>query len=67
MCAIAHGNQLKIEAVIKSAKTYFFVLTFVAIFLKLIIAQLTVYVHFEVFFCAIIMRVTIKWPVQVGE
>ena len=35
---------------IKSAKNVFFVLTFVAIFLKLIIAQLTVYAHFKDFF-----------------
>ena len=67
MSVLGNWMSSKIYFVIKSVKNVFFVLTFVTIFLKLIIAQLTVYAHFKDFFCAIIMRVTKKLPVQVGE
>ena len=50
MSVLGNWMSSKIYFVIKSAKIFFFVLTFVAIFLKLIIAQLTVYAHFKDFF-----------------
>ena len=67
MSVLGNWMSSKIYFVIKSAKNVFFVLMFVAIFLKLIMAQLNVYAHFKHIFCAIIMRVTKKLPVQVGE
>jgi len=63
------GNWLssKIYFVVKKCEKHFFLLTFVKIFQKLIIAQCTVHIHFKDFFCAINMRVTIKLLVEVGE
>ena len=63
------GNQMssKNNFLIKVRKTYFFVLTFVVIFLKLYIVQSAVCAHFKAFFCAINMRVIIKVLVIVEE
>ena len=44
----------------KKCEKRIFVLMFVVIFLELIIAQRTAYAHFKVFFCALLMKVTIK-------